>query len=202
MFCSNCGRQLLENRRFCSFCGKKSTQETSYLFKRTNFIPFPSIFLGCFVGLFFGVLFPWVQANSISKGEISISGLDTEWGIRILLAGAVLLGILLLSKDKSLQGISAILMGGSTGFVSMAHIMYIESLVQKNPDIISARVGLGLWLILAASAGLVFVGIARLKENFSAQKKSSSFCIKCGRKQTETWKICPYCGIQTPFQRK
>ncbi|MFQ5976773.1 MAG: hypothetical protein ACE5OZ_01425 [Candidatus Heimdallarchaeota archaeon] len=70
--------------------------------------------------------------------------------------GILALGIMLLAKNNSFQGVIILAVGVFAALISLGHVMYIGGH--------DAKVGIGLVIALLSSIGLVIMGIRAFKQ--------------------------------------
>ena len=127
------------------------------------------------IGLIIGALLPWIVAEAVFGGSISKSGIDGNGqisdGYVTAGIGVIVLVIAAVSKGESgkLYSIAGSILAGLAAIVLIVDFLDVNKMVFDTPFGVSAKIGIGLYLSIAAALVALVGGVQRVPEESRVQ---------------------------------
>ena len=122
------------------------------------------------IGLIIGALLPWIVAEAVFGGSISKKGIEGDGQITAGI-GVIVLVIAAVSKGESgkLYSIAGSILAGLAAIVLIVDFLDVNKMVFDTPFGVSAKIGIGLYLSIAAALVALVGGVQRVPEESHVQ---------------------------------
>ncbi len=160
-----------------------------------------------FIGVIFcliGSVLPWAEYYSSLLGSFTISGLDGDGKITLMLSIVVIIllaYVIFTQHEKQIRiiGITNLLLSILIGIIALNVSMnLLDSDIEYMITGEGASSGFGLSLVLFGSFFLFLSGIfhivTKVEKKTKTKQKSDRYCPNCGRGIPFDAKVCPYCA--------